>query len=57
MMDDDFSKLSARERLAERLAPAIQAVQIPGDFNPAAEGGHHPLSVPLTTATRKALAI
>ena len=32
---DDFSKLPAREKLAERLQPEIEKCRVPGDFNQA----------------------
>lgn len=35
LLDDDFAKLPARERLAERLVPEIRITKIPGDFNQA----------------------
>ena len=35
MLSDDFSKLPARMRLAERLAPEIARARVPGDFNQA----------------------
>ena len=35
MLKDDFSKLPARERLAERLRPEIERCRVPGDFNQA----------------------
>ena len=34
-LDDDFSKLPAREKLAERLKPEIEKCRVPGDFNQA----------------------
>ena len=35
LLDDDFSKLPARQRLAERLRPGIEKAKVPGDFNQA----------------------
>ena len=35
MISEDFKKLPARERLAERLMPEIRTAAIPGDFNQA----------------------
>ena len=34
-LTDDFSKLPAREKLAERLQPEIEKCRVPGDFNQA----------------------
>ena len=34
-LKDDFKKLPARERLAERLQPEIDTCRVPGDFNQA----------------------
>ena len=34
-LDDDFSKLPARAKLAERLQPEIEKSRVPGDFNQA----------------------
>lgn len=34
-LDDDFSKLPARAKLAERLRPEIEKCRVPGDFNQA----------------------
>ena len=34
-LDDDFSKLPARAKLAERLQPEIDRCRVPGDFNQA----------------------
>ena len=34
-LKDDFSKLPAREKLAERLQPEIEKCRVPGDFNQA----------------------
>ena len=34
-LTDDFSKLPAREKLAERLQPEIERCRVPGDFNQA----------------------
>ena len=34
-LDDDFSKLPARAKLAERLQPEIEKCRVPGDFNQA----------------------
>ena len=34
-LDDDFSKLPARAKLAERLKPEIEKCRVPGDFNQA----------------------
>lgn len=35
MISEDFKKLPARERLAERLIPEIEQAKVPGDFNQA----------------------
>lgn len=35
LLEDDFSKLPTREKLAKRLQGAIDASQVPGDFNQA----------------------